>query len=75
MSRGLLDARALGNREDAFESIGDVLESVTEYSMSAIDPDGVVLLWNEGARRLYGYASAEMIGRSWLRRARRLGTV
>jgi len=29
MSRGLLDTRASGNRDDAFESIGDVLEEAT----------------------------------------------
>jgi hypothetical protein len=29
MSRGLLDRRASGNREDSFESIGDDLEEAT----------------------------------------------
>jgi PAS domain S-box-containing protein len=31
--------------------------------MIATDPDGVILLWNEGARRLYGYEPTEIIGR------------
>jgi PAS domain S-box-containing protein len=51
--------------EDALEFIGDVLESSTEYSMIATDREGVIELWNEGARRLYGYPPAEMVGRSW----------
>ena len=29
----------------------NVLESSTEYSIIAADPEGKVLLWNEGARR------------------------
>jgi PAS domain S-box-containing protein len=58
---------ALGGafRTDA-EAVGlieDVLESSTEYSMIATDMDGVIVLWNEGARRLYGYEPAEILGR------------
>jgi PAS domain S-box-containing protein len=58
---------ALGGafRTDA-EAVGlieDVLESSTEYSMIATDVDGVIVLWNEGARRLYGYEPAEILGR------------
>ena len=39
-----------------------VLEASTEYSIIATDVEGTIQLWNEGARRLYGYASAEVIG-------------
>jgi PAS domain S-box-containing protein len=39
-----------------------VLEASTEYSIIATDSDGVIQLWNEGARRLYGYATSEAIG-------------
>jgi PAS domain S-box-containing protein len=41
----------------------NVLESSTEYSIIAADPEGKVLLWNEGARRIYGYAPEEIIGK------------
>jgi PAS domain S-box-containing protein len=41
----------------------NVLESSTEYSIIAADPEGKVLLWNEGARRIYGYDSQEIIGK------------
>jgi PAS domain S-box-containing protein len=42
--------------------MGNVLESSTEYSIIATDLDGVILLWNEGARRLYGYEASEIVG-------------
>ncbi|HEY5198732.1 MAG TPA: PAS domain S-box protein [Solirubrobacteraceae bacterium] len=49
--------------DDALEFIGNVLDSSTECSIVATDPDGVILLWNEGARRLYGYEPSEVVGR------------
>ncbi|MDX6676083.1 MAG: hypothetical protein QOE31_135 [Solirubrobacteraceae bacterium] len=61
----LFDARAFSRPENATEFLGDVLNSSTEYSMIATDRAGGILLWNEGARRLYGYLPAEIIGRSW----------
>jgi PAS domain S-box-containing protein len=42
--------------------IGNVLESSTEYSIIATDADGVIVLWNEGARRLHGYEPSEILG-------------
>jgi PAS domain-containing protein len=54
---------AFGSAEDAVGLIDDVLESSTEYSMIATDMDGVIVLWNEGARRLYGYEPAEILGK------------
>jgi PAS domain S-box-containing protein len=40
----------------------DILQSSTEYSLIAQDLEGRILLWNDGARRLYGYQSAEILG-------------
>jgi protein-histidine pros-kinase len=54
---------AFGTEAEAVGLIEDVLESSTEYSMIATDIDGVIVLWNEGARRLYGYKPAEILGR------------
>jgi PAS domain S-box-containing protein len=52
------------------ESVGDyrgflqnVLESSTEYSIIASDLQNRIILWNEGARRIYGYSSEEILGR------------
>jgi PAS domain S-box-containing protein len=41
-----------------------VLESSTEHAIIAEDIDGRVVLWNEGARRTYGYAADEIHGQS-----------
>ncbi len=41
-----------------------ILESSTEYSIVAKDLNGNILAWNEGARRIYGYASEDVIGKS-----------
>jgi len=37
--------------------------SVADYAIFALDPDGHVVTWNEGARRLKGYEPHEIIGR------------
>ncbi|MEI9971078.1 MAG: PAS domain S-box protein [Ignavibacteriota bacterium] len=43
----------------------EIFQSSAEYSLIAQDPWGKILLWNEGARRLYGYAAEEIVGNSW----------
>ncbi|HKU40956.1 MAG TPA: PAS domain S-box protein [Polyangiales bacterium] len=40
-----------------------VLESSTEYAIVAEDLSGHIVLWNEGARRTYGYESDEIQGK------------
>ncbi len=65
MNAERFDARTVGSAEAAIEFLGSVVESSTEYTMVATDPDGAILLWNEGARRLYGHEPDEIVGRSW----------
>jgi PAS domain S-box-containing protein len=48
---------------ESFDFIAGVLQSSTEHSIIAGSPDGQILLWNEGARRLYGYEPEEVVGR------------
>jgi PAS domain S-box-containing protein len=50
---------------EAADILGSVLEASTEHSLVATDTEGVILLWNEGARRLYGHSPEEIVGRSW----------
>src|SRR6478609_6210117 len=59
----LFDPTIIGSSESALSFIGNVLESSTEYSIIGKDLEGTVLLWNEGARRLYGYEPEEVIGK------------
>jgi two-component system sensor kinase FixL len=46
---------------------GRMLAAIVDSSDDAIfatDPDGVILTWNRGAARMYGYSAEEIIGRS-----------
>ena len=45
------------------EFLKNILDSSTEYSIIGKDLAGNIELWNEGARRNYGYASAEIVGK------------
>ncbi len=64
MTTKLFDSTLVGNGEQALDFIGNILESSTEYSIIGKDLDGKILLWNEGARRLYGYGPEEMVGKA-----------
>jgi PAS domain S-box-containing protein len=64
METKLFDQTILGDAEQALEFIGNILESSTEYSIIGKDLHGNILLWNEGARRLYGYEPEEVVGRA-----------
>ncbi|MBZ5609307.1 MAG: PAS domain S-box protein [Acidobacteriia bacterium] len=58
--------RDITERKQAAES-ARLLSSIVECSDDAIvskNLDGIVLTWNQGAERIYGYSSAEMVGRS-----------
>jgi PAS domain S-box-containing protein len=44
--------------------LNSVLEGSTEYSIVAMDLDGTILAWNEGARRIYGYDAAQVVGKA-----------
>jgi PAS domain S-box-containing protein len=47
-------------REDEFRIL---VSSVKEYAIFMIDPDGLVITWNEGAKNIKGYGAEEIIGR------------
>jgi PAS domain S-box-containing protein len=64
MATKLYDDSIISNPQQAVDFIGNVLESSTEYSIIGKDLDGKILLWNEGARRLYGYEPDEVIGKA-----------
>jgi len=40
-----------------------IVESIKDYAIIGLDPDGRIVSWNEGARRIKGYSAAEILGR------------
>lgn len=40
-----------------------LIDAVIDYAIYMIDPDGVIISWNAGARRFKGYEEAEILGR------------
>src|SRR5256885_2272791 len=42
-----------------------LVESVVDYAMFMLDPNGIIVSWNAGAERIKGYAAAEIIGQSF----------
>jgi PAS domain S-box-containing protein len=51
---------------EATNFLNNVLEASTEYAIIALDLDGTILTFNEGARRTYGYSPDTMVGRQSL---------
>ena len=62
--RELFDSSVLSTTQQAVDFIADILASSTEHSVIATDLEGKILVWNEGARRLYGYEPSEIVGRA-----------
>ncbi len=44
--------------------VSNILESSMEYSVIGMDLGGKILLWNEGARRIYGCEPEEVVGKA-----------
>jgi PAS domain S-box-containing protein len=64
MQARLFDGSVLGTPQEAMDFVTNILESSTEYSIIGEDLNGDIILWNEGARRLYGYEPEEVIGKA-----------
>ncbi|MGH7480884.1 MAG: PAS domain S-box protein [Longimicrobiales bacterium] len=64
VTRDLTERRAaeeaLRQSEERFRLL---VQSVRDYAILLLDPDGRVVSWNEGAERLKGYTADEIIGR------------
>ncbi len=54
----------LARGEDRFRLMVD---SVKDYAIYMLDPEGHVASWNEGARRLKGYEAVEIVGENYAR--------
>jgi PAS domain S-box-containing protein len=42
-----------------------MIEAVVDYAIYMLDPDGRIMSWNTGARRVKGYSESEVIGRHY----------
>jgi len=58
------DPEGLRRSEERFKLL---VESVRDYAIFMLDPDGLVLTWNAGAERFKGYRADEIIGRHFSR--------
>jgi PAS domain S-box-containing protein len=62
--RDVTDSRRLVQELSETKSLLDsILQSTTKYSIVGKDLNHRIVSWNEGARRNYGYAAAEIIGK------------
>jgi PAS domain S-box-containing protein len=52
----------LRDSERAFQLL---VQSVTDYAIYMLDPDGAVVSWNAGAARIKGYVRDEIVGRNF----------
>ena len=57
-----LAEEAAREREERFRSFVD---SVEDYAIYMIDPQGLIQTWNHGAQRMKGYSAEEIVGRSF----------
>ncbi|NMO14237.1 PAS domain S-box protein [Pyxidicoccus fallax] len=55
---------ALDAQRENFELL---VQSVRDYAIFMLDPEGRIVSWNEGARRLKGYEAPEIIGQHFSR--------
>src|SRR5712692_8362844 len=60
----LFDTSIVNGPQEAVHFISNILESSTQYSIIGKDLEGTILLWNEGARRLYWYDPQEVVGKA-----------
>lgn len=54
----------ISNEAGKFELL---VQSVTDYAIYMLDPEGIVTSWNPGARRFKGYEAEEIIGQHFSR--------
>jgi PAS domain S-box-containing protein len=56
-------ASPLGSERVSETSFRLLVESVLDYAIFLLDPDGYVVTWNKGAQRIKGYSADDIIGK------------
>ncbi len=59
------DTPTLAPSEDREQQFGILLDSITDYAILMLDPNGRVGSWNKGAEQITGYRADEIIGRNF----------
>jgi PAS domain S-box-containing protein len=59
-----LTTEKLRQSEERFQV---VVESIQDYAIYILDPNGIVISWNSGAQRIKGYEAEEIIGKHFSR--------
>jgi PAS domain S-box-containing protein len=49
---------------DLHQALGEAILSAKSDAIVAADKNGVIVFWNPGAERIFGYASADAVGHS-----------
>jgi PAS domain S-box-containing protein len=49
------------------QALSTVTAAIKDYAVFVLDPGGVVMTWNEGARTIKGYEASDIIGQSFVR--------
>ena len=64
VTRDLTERREAENRlRESEERFRLLVQSVKDYAIFMLDPDGRVASWNEGAERIKGYTADEILGK------------
>ena len=68
VTRDLTERRRIEQQlKDGEERLRLMIESVKDYAIFLLDPQGRVTSWNPGAERMKGYTAAEIIGQHFSR--------
>jgi PAS domain S-box-containing protein len=63
----MVTAEQMNAEGPAAEQFRLLVESVKDYAIFILDPQGNIVSWNEGAQRIKGYSPDEIIGRHFSR--------
>lgn len=58
-----MDKKASNIRTEKFQNLELLFNSVLDYALILLSPQGHVIEWNKGAEEIFGYRSVEMEGR------------
>src|ERR1700733_8677854 len=57
--------QAIAQLRDSERNFRLLVQSVTDYAIYMLDPNGTVASWNAGAERIKGYTAQEIVGRNY----------